>query len=231
MKKLKILGIIPARGGSKGIPRKNIKLLNGKPLIQYTIDVAMASNLDKIVVSTEDLEIKEISESLGIEVVLRDESLACDYAKTKDVLLSVVEKLDEKFDAVMTLQPTSPFRKVHHINESIEIFSLDNNADSLVSIVDVAHNMIPESIMEKNDEGYLESFLEHEHINLRRQDKPKYYARNGAAVYITKVNRLKNYIFGGNLIGYPMNKVESIDIDDIEDWEMAEALMIKKDIG
>lgn len=222
---MKILGIIPARGGSKGIPRKNIKLLCGKPLIQYTIDEAIKSNLDKIIVSTEDLEIKNIVEELGIEVVLRDDKLACDYTKTKDVLLSVIEKLDEQFDAVMTLQPTSPFRTVTHINESIELFNQDKEADSLVSIVDVAHNMIPESIMEKDKYGYLESFLEHEHINLRRQDKPKYYARNGAAVYITKIDKLKEFIFGGKLIGYPMNKIESIDLDDMQDWKIAEAIL------
>lgn len=144
---MKILGIIPARGGSKGIPRKNIKLLNGKPLIAYTIEAALASNLDRVIVSTDCKEIAGISKEYGAEVMMRPSHLAEDKTPTLPVLQDVILKLNEKFDAVMTLQPTSPLRTVEDINKSIEIFSSDKDADSLVSVLEVPHNYMSEKLM------------------------------------------------------------------------------------
>ena len=216
---MKILGIIPARGGSKGITKKNIKLLNGKHLIAYTIEAALASNLERVIVSTECSEIANISLSYGAEIIMRPMHLAEDESPTLPVLQDVVSKLNEKYDAVMTLQPTSPFRTIDDINNSIELFENDKEADCLVSVVNVPHNYSPEKLMDY-DGKYL-----HGNCNVnRRQDVQTLYARNGAAISITKTKRLGEYIFVGNILPYFMNKLNSIDIDDMEDWNIAEGL-------
>jgi CMP-N-acetylneuraminic acid synthetase len=225
----KFLAIIPARGGSKGIPRKNIKLLKGKPLIFYTIKAALdCKKIDRVVVSTEDKEIAMISLKLGAEVpCLRPKQLAADKAPTLPVLQHMVDFLNKKEnyhpDAVLTLQPTSPLRTKKHLDEAIDIFLKDKKADSLVSVVKVPHNMVPESIMRLKG-GYLEDYFAGKTV-LRRQEKPTYYARNGAAIYITKTKKLKNYIRGGKVLPYFMSKLESVDVDDLEDWKLVEKLI------
>lgn len=219
---MKILGVIPARGGSKGIPKKNIKLLNGKPLIAYTIEAALTSHLDRVVVSTDCEEIAKVAKEYGAEVMMRPAHLAEDKTPTLPVLQDVVARLDEEFDAVMTLQPTSPLRTSKHINEAMELFESDKEADSLVSVVEVPHNYMPEKLM-NFDGKYLIGNSEPK----RRQDVSTMYARNGAAIYITKTDKLSEYIFGGKILPYFMSKIESFDIDDMEDWEMAEC-QIKK---
>lgn len=220
---MRILGIIPARGGSKGIPKKNVKLLNGKPLIAYTIEAALASNLDRVVVSTDCEEIASISKGYGAEVMMRPAHLAEDKTPTLPVIQDVVAKLDEEFATVMTLQPTSPLRTLEHINEAIELFKNDIEADSLVSILEVPHNYMPEKLMNLNGK-YLIGNSEVK----RRQDVSTTYARNGASIYITKTKKLSEYIFGGKILPYFMSKVNSFDIDDMEDWEIVERL-IKND--
>jgi CMP-N-acetylneuraminic acid synthetase len=220
---MKILAIIPARGGSKGIPRKNIKELNGLPLIAYTIKAALNSNIDRVIISTDDLEIKEVSEKYGAEVILRPSTLALDTTPTLPVLQDIVSQLEESYDAVMTLQPTSPFRTSEHINEAIQLFESDMNADSLVSVVEVPHSMTPCSLMTL-ESSYMDNWTQDENKIFRRQEKPTLYARNGAAIYITRTNNLENYIFGGKTLPYIMNKIESIDIDDLEDFKLCEMI-------
>lgn len=217
---MKILGIIPARGGSKGIPKKNIKLLKGKPLIAYTIEAALASNLDRVIVSTDCKEIASVSKEYGAETIMRPAHLAEDRTPTLPALQDVVARLDEEFDAVTTLQPTSPLRTVEDINKSIEIFSNDREADSLVSVVKVPHNYMPEKLMSLDDK-YLTGNGEIK----RRQEVSTMYARNGAAIYITKTQKLSEYIFGGKILPYFMSKMNSFDIDDMEDWEIVERLI------
>lgn len=217
---MKIIGIIPARGGSKGIPKKNIKLLNGKPLIAYTIEAALASNLYRIIVSTDCEEIANISKKYGAEVMMRPSHLAEDKTPTLPVLQDVILKLNEKFDAVMTLQPTSPLRTLEDINKSIEIFSSDKEADSLVSVVEVPHSYMPEKLMSLNGK-----YLTGNSQVKRRQEVSTIYARNGAAIYITKTEKLSEYIFGGKILPYFMSKIKSFDIDDIEDWKIVERLI------
>ena len=219
---MKIVGIIPARCGSKGIPKKNIKPLNGKPLIAYTIESALASNLDRVVVSTDCEEIAKVSKEYGAEVMLRPAHLAEDKTPTLPVLQDVVTRLEEEFDAVMTLQPTSPLRTSKHINEAIELFESDKEADSLVSVVEVPHNYLPEKLM-SYDGKYLIGNSEPK----RRQEVSTMYARNGAAIYITKTEKLSEHIFGGKILPYFMSKANSFDIDDIEDWEVVECLIKK----
>ena len=224
---MKVLGIIPARGGSKGIKDKNKKLLLGKPLIQYTLESALKSDLNHIVVSTDDEEISQISKSFKVQVIIRPKELSGDLVPTLPVLQHVYAQMNSKFDAIMTLQPTSPFRNTHHINESISLFKDYRKADSLVSVVKVPHNFTPDSLMEKKND-----WLKHRKGNevLRRQDKPLLYARNGAAIYITKAHRLTDFIIGGNILAYEMSKIESIDIDDSEDWELSELIMKSKQL-
>lgn len=214
---MKILGIIPARGGSKGIPKKNIKLLNGKPLIAYTIEAGLKSNLNKLVVSTDCNEIAAISKEYGCEVIMRPVNLAKDETPTLPVLQDVVEKIDEIFDSVMTLQPTSPLRNYKHINEAISLYKKDKDADSLVSVVEVMHSFMPNKLMSFNGK-YLSGNKE----IFRRQESQVMYARNGAAIYITRIKNLKEFIFGGKIIPYFMKKTVSFDLDDKEDWEIVE---------
>jgi N-acylneuraminate cytidylyltransferase len=222
---MKTIAVIPARGGSKGIPRKNIRPLGGRPLIAYTIEAALGSRLTRVVVSTEDAEISEISSKLGAEVVARPAELAQDETATLPVLQHAVSQAGGDFEAVMTLQPTSPFRTSGHIDESIARLAKHPEADSLVSVTRIPHSMIPESAMVLDGSGYLKPCANSESAPLRRQEKPVYYARNGAAIYITRAERLKDFIWGGRTLPYPMGKLESLDIDDLEDWALAEALL------
>ena len=232
----KFLAIIPARGDSKRIPRKNIALLDGKPLIQYTIEAARGCPLiDRIVVSTEDAEVAEVAKALGAEVpCLRPQELAQDNTYTLPVLQHMMAYLQEEQDyqpwAVVTLQPTSPLRTSQHLTQAIELFLGDEQADSLVSVVQAPHNMIPQSLM-KLEGPYLKNYLEQESLVLRSQDKPVLYARNGAAIYITRADKLKDYIFGGNTLHFIMPKMSSFDIDNLEDLKLIELLLKNWDYG
>jgi len=233
---LKYIAIIPARGLSKGVPRKNIKILAGKPLIAWTIEAALGSKLiNRVIVSTEDQEIAEISKYYGAEVpFMRPIELSQDDTPTLLVLQNIINKIDIKdIDNIITLQPTSPLRTTIHLNEAIYKFERNPYSDSLVSCIEVPHNFTPDSIMKINNEGFLQNFSE-DNIQpkyLRRQDKPKYYARNGAAIYITKKDIINNAILSGNIIPYNMDKFSSLDIDTEDDFILAEYLFkLKNDI-
>ena len=227
-KLLRLLAVIPARGGSKGIPRKNIKLLRGQPLIAYSIDAAkQARSVDRIIVSTDDEEIAAISRELGVEICMRPTAMAQDDTPTRDALLHVVSELAAESyvpGAVLTLQPTSPLRTATHIDEATELFAADPQADSLVSCVEVPHIFHPLSVMRKNESGYLEPFSSRPQP-YRRQDKEVVFARNGAAIYITRTARLAEYVFGGRLIAYVMDMNSSVDIDTMEDFAVAERVL------
>ncbi len=222
---MRLLAVIPARGGSKGIPRKNLYPLSGKPLIGWTIAAARAAkSLDRIVVSTDDEEIAAVARRLGVEAMMRPVELAQDRSPTLPVLQHVVAVLAEAGyhpDAVMTLQPTSPLRTAQHIDEAAALFAADSQADSLVSTIAVPHIFHPLSVMRRDTAGYLVPFL-HGDMPLRRQDKQDVVARNGAAIYITRINRISDYVFGGRLIGYDMPLECSVDIDGLQDMIEAE---------
>lgn len=225
---IRLAAVIPARGGSKGVPRKNVRPLNGKPLIAYSIGAAKgAQAVDRVIVSTDDAEIAEVSRGLGAEVMMRPAELAADETPTRDVLEHVVEELAREGyrpDAILTLQPTSPLRVARHIDEAAALFAGDPEADSLVSCVAVPHIFHPRSIMRQNEAGYLVPFLD-EQQPFRRQDKEPVFARNGAAIYITRTGRLKDFVFGGKLLAYMMNADASIDIDTLDDFAVAERLL------
>jgi CMP-N,N'-diacetyllegionaminic acid synthase len=222
---MRILAVVPARGGSKGIPLKNIAPLAGRPLIAYTLAAAQAAqSIERVVVSTDNAEIAKVCRDLGSEVLIRPAELANDHATTRAVLLHVLETLaagDYHPDAVMTLQPTSPLRTASHIDESAATFAADSQADSLVSCVPVPHLHHPYSVMRRTGDGYLEPFVDAPQPT-RRQDKEPAFARNGAAIYITRTSKLSEYIYGGRLIPYIMDDEVSLDIDAPEDLVEAE---------
>jgi CMP-N,N'-diacetyllegionaminic acid synthase len=232
MSKLEILAIIPARGGSKGIPGKNIKHLNSKPLLAYTALSAMNSKfITRRVLSTDDTEIAKIGAEYGLEVpFMRPSHLASDLSPSLEAFQFTLKELAARAgyipDLVVILQPTSPLRNSTHIDEAIEQY-IGADADSLVSIVKIPHHMTPFSAMQKNIDGYLHSLTNLNELQNQRQNKPIYFARNGAAIYITNPRNLvnNNSLFGKKIIGYEMSKLDSIDIDDEEDWALAEALL------
>jgi CMP-N,N'-diacetyllegionaminic acid synthase len=220
------LVIIPARGGSKGVPRKNIKQLNGKPLIQYTIDAARAVFQDEVIcVSTDDLEIKSVVESLGLKVpFLRPEELAIDTAGTYEVLLHAIAFYEAKgyhADTIILLQPTSPFRTAEHLKNALQLYS--PNSEMLASVKETHAN--PYFVLrEENTEGWLVKSKEGNFTS--RQDCPKVYELNGA-IYIINVTAMKNrHIMSFERVSkYLMDDDSSLDIDNQLDWIMAEAIV------
>lgn len=221
---MKSLAIIPARAGSKGIPGKNYKILNGKPLISYTIEAALESKIDKIIVSTNCPKVTEIANSYSIQVITRPETISGDKATTLEAIQHVLNEINnsEIYTAILTLQPTSPFRRPTHINESLEIYE-KTECDSLVSVVKVPHNFSQEKVM------ILESgLLKGDRIPKRRQEIKERYARNGAAIYISSPEILNTSVMGDKIAPYYMDKISSIDIDDMDDWLIAEAIMSHK---
>jgi len=229
---MKILGIIPARGGSKGVPRKNIKLLHGKPLIAYTSEIALQSKLlDKVIISTNDQEILSVAKELGIETPFkRPEELSLDNSKSIDVVLHALNFYKEKgihYDIICLLQPTNPFRSLNFLNESIEKF-INSNCDTLFSALEIPHQYNPHWTFKKNDKGYLEISTGEKEIISRRQDLPKSYYRDGS-IYITKTEIILNRkSFYGDKISYidASNEI-NINIDTLEDWKKAECVARK----
>lgn len=223
---MKILGIIPARGGSKGVKRKNITLLGDKPLIAYTIDAALQSKLDRVIVSTEDDEIATIASNYGGDVPFkRPMELATDSSNSIDVAihgLKEMERLDQEiYDAVMYLQPTTPFRTSTDINCSIDLLKNNSEADSVISVVDVKGSH--PARMKYIENGYLidPDFCEKVE-NQNRQELVPMFIRNGA-IYLTKKETILDASFKGERsLAHKMSFYDSINIDSSEDFEFAQ---------
>lgn len=222
---MKPLIIIPARGGSKGVPGKNIKLLHGKPLIQYTIDeVRRIFSDDVIYVSTDDKEIKKVVENLGLQVpFLRPIELSSDTAGTYEVLLHAIKEYENAgniTDTIILLQPTSPFRTKFHIEEALKLFIKNENCEMVVSVKETNSNPYYVHFEESND-GFLKKLMKKTFT--RRQDCPKVYEFNGA-IYICKVDSLKKMKMSEftKIIKYEMDEISSHDIDTLSDWKLAE---------
>lgn len=230
---MRILGIIPARGGSKGVPGKNIKLLDGKPLLQYTSEIAMESQyLTDVILSSDDTQIITVAESLGVQVpFLRPEELAKDTIPTIDVIIHALQWYENQavfFDAVCLLQVTSPFRTVDFLDKAIEKF-IASGCDSLVSVQKVPHEYNPHWTFEVNPEGNLKIATGEEKIISRRQELPEAYHRDGS-IYIMKTEVLLQQ---HSLYGKSISFIESapefyVNIDTVDDWEKAEQMIKNK---
>lgn len=227
---MKSLVIIPARGGSKGIPGKNIKLLSNVPLIKYTLDAARAVFDDEdICVSTDSIEIKDIVERDGLKVpFLRPKALATDSATTYDVLLHAVNYYKNKgrfYDSIILLQPTSPFRNHNHLRSAIRIFEKEEDMDMLVSVK--LTNSNPYYVLfEENDKGFLEKSKKGDYS--RRQDCPDVWEYNGA-IYIINLDALMrgNFSTFKKIKKFVMDEISSLDIDTKVDWQIAEFIASK----
>lgn len=230
---MKILAIIPARGGSKGVPQKNIKNLNEKPLIAYTINTALKSNvLSHVLVSTDDYKIRDVALEFGADVpFLREPEFATDHAPAipmlKHVLINAERYYNISFDAVLMLQPTSPFKTVFDIDNSINMLLETSDADSVISVVSVGAYHPARMKFIRNGVLIDPEFCE-AYENQPRQELEPMYIRNGA-IYLVRRNTLiiNNSLKGRKSLAYLMPPERSINIDTFEDFEKAEELMSK----
>lgn len=221
---MKMLYLIPARGGSKGIPHKNIKLLNGKPLIQYSIEVAreLVSDND-ICVSTDDEEIKAVAESCGLKVpFMRPDYLASDTASSSDVIIHALDFYAQRginYDVLVLLQPTSPLRTVQNVKDCIALYT-----PALDMVTTVKETSVSAVLCKENEEGYLQKVFGKS--NVRRQDAEKLFEYNGA-VYVINAKAVKEKGLGGftKIKKCVMSEESSVDIDTLLDWKIAEAIL------
>ena len=245
---MNILAFIPARGNSKSIPRKNLKLLGGKPLISYSVESAFKAGLDKVIISTEDDEISKVAYSLGAEILKRPESLAKDTTSMFELLKSEILKIEPKPDLVLLLQPTSPLRKSIHIKTAISYLTENlDKYDSIISVEKVPEKYSPYAmIIEKKvlfrklinwKEKIISWFTGKKYVfNLsgfpisqrmtRRQDLEQCYLPDGS-IYCFKTSNLK----GGSIYGRETMLLEnegSLNLNEPSDWELAEKLIKEK---
>jgi len=225
-----ILAVIPARGGSKGIPRKNIVKINDRPLIDYTIQAALqVSRINDVVVSTEDKEISTISKELGAQVpFIRSDHLATNQMQSAPVIIDTLNQMERlksiKYDAVLMLQPTSPLRTQSHIDKAIDLF-FSQECDSVVSVVSVGgthpfrmKRLVGNQLINYIDQGFWDM--------RPRQSLPDVYIRNGAIYLISRdVLVDKQQLIGDKCLGYVMNDSESTNIDTPIDLKIAELLL------
>lgn len=227
----KILAIIPARGGSKGLPGKNIRTIAGKPLIAWSIDAAKESHyVDELIISTDSIEIAAIAKDWGAQVPFqRPAVLATDEAKTIDVILHAInlaQSSSSHFNLVLVLQPTSPLRTGEDIDNAVELF-FEKNASAVVSVCKTEHHPWWSNTLPRN--GHMKNFLRPDIINTNRQALPTYYRLNGA-IYLADIYFLKqkkSFITEGTF-AYLMPLDHSVDIDNAIDFKLAETLLIEK---
>jgi CMP-N-acetylneuraminic acid synthetase len=222
------LAIVPARGGSKRLPRKNILDLNGKPLIAYSIEAGLKSEyIDNVVVSSDDNEILEIAKEYNAQMIKRPDFLAHDTATTFDAIKHTIKNL-KKHDYIVLLQPTSPLRSAGHIDEAIRLLE-EKNADAIVSVCEMEHSPLWSNSLDNSLS--MEGFLRDEVLNKRSQDLETYFRLNGA-IYICKTDKLldeESFLLKKSIFAYVMVRECSIDIDEKIDFEMVRILQEKKD--
>tara|TARA_B110000263_G_C15205078_1_gene462499 strand:+ start:220 stop:909 length:690 start_codon:yes stop_codon:yes gene_type:complete len=219
----KILAVIPARSGSKRLFNKNIKDLNGKPLIVWTIQAALKSAyIDKVIVSTDSEEIADISKRFGAEVpFIRPSNLSDDKTDSLSVIKHAVEFYNSQYDIVVLLQPTSPLRNTQDIDEAFKL--LNNNTKAVVSVCKTDHSPLWSNTL--SDDYCMQYFIKEDVKGKRSQDIPQYYRLNGS-IYISFIlDMINNNGFFGELTkAYIMPKERSVDIDDLFDFQFAEYL-------
>lgn len=226
-----ILTIIPARGGSKGVAKKNIRELAGKPLIGYTIETALKSKyIIKPIVSTDDKKIAQIAQNFGADIpFMRPKKYSTDISKPIDVvkhaLLKVEQKNNQKYPVVVYLEPPAPFKTSEDIDACIELF-FKHDPGSVVSVNEA--NQYHPILMKKIENGHLKSLcFDHELAGVPRQlYKPTAYMRNGAVYVIRRENILNNDFYGDPVIPYIMPEERSLCIDSMLDWFAAEAMSV-----
>ena len=226
-----ILAITLARGGSKKLSRKNIAMLEGRPLISYTIKAAQQSkNITRFIVSTDDNEIADIAKSCGSEVLRRPSALAQDCSPIDDSILHCLNvlKLKEQYssDVLVVLPPTSPLRDYHHIDDAFELFR-KNTSQAVISVCEPSHH--PLKSFKINDNGFIKGLVNNKNLFLPRQQLPKVLVPNGA-IFIIKTNTFNRYkaLLPPKTIPYIMSKLHSVDVDDIDDLNYAAYLMKKQ---
>ena len=219
-----VLGLIPARGGSKGIPGKNLASVAGRPLLAWTCAAATESaRLDRVVCSTDSDEIAAAAAACGVEAPFRRPAeLSGDETPMLDVVRDALARFED-VSVVVLLQPTSPLRTAAHIDEAVELLEA-TGADSVVSVVEVPHAFTPGSVLRLEGDRLLP--FEAGPPPTRRQDKPTLYARNGPAVLVVRAD----VVAGGSLYGddcrpYPMAKLDSLDVDDADDLALVDLLI------
>lgn len=225
-KQKKFLAIIPARGGSKRLPRKNVLHLSGKPLITYSIEAGTLSKyVDDLVVSSDSEEILNISQKFGANIIVRPDYLASDSATTYDAVEHTLENISG-YDYLVLLQPTSPLRTARHIDEAIEFLD-EKDADAVVSVSEMEHSPLWSNSLPDNKS--LKGFLNDEIAGKRSQDLEKYFRVNGA-IYICKIDKFleeKTFFIENNIFAYEMSRNSSIDIDEAIDFKLAEVMMTR----
>ena len=228
LNKFHVTALIPARGGSKRLPRKNVKLLHGKPLIAWSIEVAKASKyIDRVIVSTDDEEIKKISEQYVAEVpFLRPEHLSNDHASSFDVIKHTIDslQLDRSNELIVLLQPTSPLRLVSELDTALEFF-IAKNAKGIVSISETEYSPMWSNTLPEN--GCMSDFIRPEVQGKRSQDLPTFFRLNGS-IYIYETLALleqSKIFFDNNVYGFETALETAIDIDTGLDFLIAETIM------
>ena len=220
------LAIIPARGGSKRLPRKNVLDLAGKPLIGWSIEAGLNSSyIDKVLVSSDSEEILDVAKKFGSETITRPDFLASDTATSFDAIKHAVENT-QKYDYIVLLQATSPLRGFKHIDEAIELLDA-KDADAVVSLTEMDHSPLWSNTLPEDAD--MSGFMRDEVKNRRSQDLETFYRLNGA-IYICKTDRLlleKSFFLKDKIFGYKMDKNVSVDIDEEMDFHMAEYIMKK----
>jgi len=222
-----VLAVIPARGGSKRLPNKNILVLGGKPLISWSIEAGLNSKyIDKVIVSSDSDHILEISKKYDISTIKRPDQFASDTATPFDTIKHIIENIDEKFDFVILLQPTSPLRNSAHIDEAFQLCN-HKKADAVISVCETSHSPLWSNTLPKD--GSMANFLKDKVLIIRSQDLKKHYCLNGA-IYICKTDVLlkeKTFFLKNNIYSFKMDRWSSVDIDEKIDFQFAE-LMIEK---
>ena len=217
------LAIIPARGGSKRLPRKNILDLSGRPMISWSIDAGLKSKyIDKVVVSSDDDEILDVAKKFKAETVKRPGELASDIATSNDVVKHALENIEEH-DYIVLLQPTSPLRNYKHIDEAIKLLE-KKSADAIISVCKTDHSPLWSNTLQ--EDGEMGSFIKDDVIDKRSQDLNDYYRLNGA-IYICKTDNFlkeETFFLKENIYAYIMDKESSIDIDEEIDLTIANVL-------
>lgn len=229
---MRVLGVIPARGGSKGVPGKNIRLLGGKPLLSYTIEAALRSKIDRTIVSTENKKIAAIAKKYGAEVpFLRPKELATDKASSLSVLLHALHYLEKEElyfpDVVVFLQPTSPFRTSAHIDAGLKLL-LASRVDSVIGVCEAEFH--PYYMYWKDGRDNLREFIKKKDKPLRRQDLPPLFRANDSLI----ISRRRYFDGAGKNVpcfnprsmkGLVMDRISSIDINDEFDFLLAELIV------